>query len=157
MSISSQVKWRGSLTIALVMALLMSNVAFAAKPVSMQAPVNGEIVSGIYVVAGTGSGAAVEVSIDNGSWLPATGGKSWTYNWDTTAYSNGSHVVSARYVGSATKVSATVTVNNVIGPRQPVAGEVLINEFVAANSITQTSEWVEILSGLEEGQTVIAP
>ena len=96
MSISSQVKWRASLTIALVMALLMSNAAFAAKPVNMLAPVNGEIVSGIYVVAGTGSGAAVEVSIDSGIWMVATGGKSWTFNWDTTAYSDGSHIVSAR-------------------------------------------------------------
>lgn len=150
MRVSFRTKWRGSLTIALVMALLMSNVAFAAKPVTMLAPVNGEVVSGVYVVAGTGSGAAVEVSIDNGTWLAASGGKSWTFNWDTTVYSNGPHVVSARYVGSTTKVSATVTVNNVTGPRQPVAGEVLINEFVAANSVTQTSEWVELYNTSSE-------
>ncbi|MGA9399130.1 MAG: lamin tail domain-containing protein [Anaerolineaceae bacterium] len=150
-----QVKIKGGISIALVMALLMTSVVSAARPVSMTAPVNGEIVSGIYVVRGTGSGTAVEVTIDSGAWMRASGTKSWTYSWNTTTYSEGSHVVSARYIGSSSIVSATVTVDNIPdGPRQPVAGEVLINEFVAANSVTQTSEWVELYNTTSETLTI---
>jgi len=38
----------------------------------------------------------------------------------------------------------TVTARPLAATRQPVIGEVLINEFVAANGTLQTSEWVEL-------------
>lgn len=139
--------WGKALAIALIMALLSSNTAFAAKPVTIKTPVSGEIVSGVYLVTGTGSGADTQVSIDGGDWQATSGGKSWSFSWDTTAYTDGPHTVSARYSDGSSSVSVDVTVaNTVSGPRQPATGEVLINEFVAANGTVQTSEWVELFN-----------
>ena len=143
--------WGRALAIALIMALLTSNTVFAAKPVSLKTPVSGETVSGVYLVTGTGSGADTQVSIDGGVWQATSGGKSWSFSWDTTAYTDGPHTVSARYTDGSAPVSVNVTVTNTVsGPRQPVAGEVLINEFVANNGTVQTSEWVELFNTTTE-------
>lgn len=143
--------WGKSLVIAIVMVMLVSSVAYAAKPVSIKTPVSGEVVSGVYLVTGTGGGAATEVAIDGGAWQATSGGKNWSYSWDTTAYSDGSHTVYARYTDGSSATSVNVTVSNgPSGPRQPVAGEVLINEFVAANGTIQTSEWVELYNTTSE-------
>lgn len=136
--------WARALTIALVMALLTSNVALAAKPVVIKTPIAGEVVSGTYLVTGTGGGAAVQVSIDGSVWQAATGTRSWSYNWNTTTYMDGPHTVYARYADGTGMASVNVTVTNNSGPRQPAIGEVLINEFVAANGALQTTEWVEL-------------
>jgi len=143
--------WGRALTIALVMILLTSSVALAAKPVVIKTPINGEVVSGLYLVTGTGGGAATQVSIDGGTWQATSGGKNWSYSWDTTVFSNGPHTVSARYADGSSTTSVNVTVTNgSSGPRQPVIGEVLINEFVAANGTVQTSEWVELYNTTAE-------
>ena len=42
--------WGRALTIALVMVMLTSNIALAAKPVVITTPVSGEVVSGLYLV-----------------------------------------------------------------------------------------------------------
>lgn len=143
--------WGRSLVIAIVVALLVSSVAFAAKPVAIKTPISGEVVSGVYLVTGSGGGAATQVSIDGGAWDAASGGKNWSYSWDTTAYGDGAHTVYARYADGSSTTSVDVTVaNGSGGPRQPVAGEVLINEFVAANGTLQTSEWVELYNTTNE-------
>lgn len=143
--------WGRALAIALIFVLLTSNVAMAARPATIKTPVSGETVSGVYLVTGTGDGRATEVSIDQGTWQATSGGKSWTYSWDTTLYSDGAHSVYARYIGTTTDVSVAVNVANApAGPRQPAAGEVLINEFVAANGTVQTSEWVELFNTTAE-------
>jgi len=143
--------WGKSLVIALVIVLLTTNVAQAAKPVAIKTPISGEIVSGSYVVTGTGGGAATEVSIDGEAWQATSGGKSWSYTWDTTLYSDSPHTVTARYTDGTSASSVNVTVaNSASGPRKPVVGEVLINEFVAANGTVQTSEWVELYNTTTE-------
>lgn len=136
--------WSKALTLTLVIVLLTANAALAAKPIAITTPTNNETVSGVYLVTGTGSGAATQASIDGGAWQSTSGGKNWSYSWDTTLYGNGSHTVTARYTDGSSSASRTVTVSNVSSPRPPVAGEVLINEFVAANGTIQTSEWVEL-------------
>jgi len=143
--------WRKSLVLAIAMMLLVPNVAFAAKPVSINTPINGEIVSGVYLVSGSGDGAATQISIDNGVWQATSGGKNWTFSWDTTIYNDGPHAVYARYADGSSTTSVNVNVANTpSGPRQPVIGEVLINEFVAANGTLQTSEWVELYNTTSE-------
>lgn len=138
--------WGKALAIALVMALLSTNAVYAAKPVSIKTPVSGETVSGIYLVTGTGDGRDTEVSIDSGAWQATSGGRSWSYNWDTALFSDGAHTVSARYLNDSVTTSVNVTVANAAGPRPPVTGEVLINEFVAASGTVQTTEWVELFN-----------
>lgn len=143
--------WGKSLFVAIVMAMLVSSAALAAKPVVIKTPVNGEVVSGVYLVTGSGGGAATQVAIDGGAWQATSGGKNWSYSWDTTAYSDGLHTVHARYASGSSPTSVNVTVSNApSGPRQPVAGEILINEFVAANGTLQTSEWVELYNTASE-------
>ena len=136
--------WGRALTIALVMVMLTSNIALAAKPVIIKTPISGEVVSGLYLVTGSGGGAATQARIDGGTWQATSGGRNWSYSWDTTLFSNGPHTVYARYAGGSSTTSVNVTVSNSSGPRQPALGEVLINEFVAANGTLQTSEWVEL-------------
>jgi beta-lactamase superfamily II metal-dependent hydrolase len=143
--------WGRALAIALVMVLLTSSAALAAKPVVIKTPISGEVVSGPYLVTGTGGGAATQVSINGGTWQATSGGKNWSYNWDTTIFNDGLHTVYARYADGSNTTSVNVTVaNGSSGPRQPAVGEVLINEFVAANGTLQTSEWVELYNTTSE-------
>lgn len=134
-----------SVVLMLVMVLLAPGTTYAARPVSIKTPTNNEIVSGVYMITGNGGGAATQVSIDGGAWVATSGGKNWSYSWDTTAYTNGAHTVYARYADGTSMTSVNVTVDNgSTNLRQPVVGEVVINEFVAANGTIQTSEWVEL-------------
>ncbi|UCE36873.1 MAG: hypothetical protein JSW00_15410 [Thermoplasmata archaeon] len=83
---------------------------------------SGGSVSGSVTIQGTahdpdkGIIESVYVSIDNkASWKLATGTSSWTFEWDTTKYSNGEHIIYAKaYDGedSSEIVSVTVTVDN---------------------------------------------
>ena len=143
--------WGKALVIALVMVMLTTNVVQAARPVAISTPTSGEVVSGTYLVTGTGGGAATQVAIDSGAWQATSGGKNWSYNWDTTIVSDGPHTVSARYADGSSTASVNVTVSNGVSSlRQPAIGEVLINEFVAVNGTVQTSEWVELYNTTAE-------
>ncbi len=56
----------------------------------------------------------VVVKIDEENWQIATGTTSWSYNWNTTAYSDGNHTITARaYYGTIyTETSIDVVVHN---------------------------------------------
>ena len=84
-----------SLIVAMALTLMFSSVAFAVKPVSISSPDEGEVVSGLYVITGTCGGADTEVSIDGGAWQPTSGGRSWSLDWDTTAYADGPVAIEA--------------------------------------------------------------
>lgn len=142
--------WSRALAVALVLVLLTSNVALAGKPVAIKTPLNGETVSGVTLITGTGDGSATQVSIDGGAWQATSGGKSWSYSWDTTTVSDGAHTISAQYTSGSGTASINVTVANSVGPRQPEAGEVVINEFVATVGTVQTTEWVELYNTTSE-------
>jgi len=81
---------------------------------------DGATVSGALVISGTASDIdgtvnRVEVSIDDGSWIVATGTESWSFDWDTTGVSNGNHTIHARsYDGDnhSYEVSVSVVVDN---------------------------------------------
>jgi len=87
-------------------------------------PVPGSTVAGTYRIAGIASDVdgtvrKVEVKIDNGEWIEASGNTSWIYDWDTTDVSNGQHTIRARsYDGTnnSVEVSVTVTVDNAPQP-----------------------------------------
>ncbi len=66
-------------------------------------PANKSRVSGNVVIVGRASDVdgnesivRVEVRIDNGTWVQATGTTSWSYEWNTTNVKNGNHVIYAR-------------------------------------------------------------
>jgi len=95
----------------ILMALLLSSVsvASAGKPLVITNPTANETVSGTYLVTGGGNGSPVEVSIDYVGWQPASGDKSWSYLWDTTAYSDGPHTVYVRYTDLSEEKSVSRT------------------------------------------------
>ena len=140
------------LLVMLVFSLTAAGSALAAKPVAIKTPINGATVSGLVEISGTGSGTDTAVSIDGGAWQATSGGKAWTFSWDTTAYADGSHTIVVQYTDGSSSASITVTVSNGGSStyRSPVAGEVLINEFVSAPSVTETSEWVELYNTTSE-------
>jgi len=95
--------------------------------VAITSPLNGSTVSGTVILVGTASDTdgtvqSVQVKIDTGSWINATGTASWSYDWDTTTTANRSHTIYARsYDGTnySNISSVTVTVNNIPPNHKP--------------------------------------
>ena len=91
---------------------------------TVTAPTAGETVSNTYAITGTasdpdGTVVMVEINIDGGSWVQATGTTSWNYDWNTTTVSDDQHTIYARSNDGSnysTEVSVTVTVNNTQPP-----------------------------------------
>lgn len=85
--------------------------------VSVTSPSGVQTVSGIITIAGNASDVdgdvqTVEIKIDNGDWITASGTTSWSYTWDTTKVSDGEHTISVRaYDGYDYSTIETVTVN----------------------------------------------
>ena len=109
-------------------------------------PCEGDTVSGILIINGTsddpdGIVEFVEVKIDDEDWYNASGTTSWSYNWDTTLFSDEQHSIYARsYDGEdySNMSMVNVTVNNyeneipiveIIYPDEgdTVAGTIIIN------------------------------
>lgn len=91
--------------------------------VSIAQPGNNSTVSGTLTLSGTanatgGAGIAqVQVSVDNGAPIAATGTASWTASIDTTALADGVHTITAQATdtgGLTGQASVTVTVSNTV-------------------------------------------
>jgi hypothetical protein len=103
----------------------------AAPSISIQSPGAGATVSGTVPVSGTASDEAgvakVEVRIDGGAWVAATGKANWSYAWDSAGVPNGTHTVAARATdtgGLSTVTSVGVTVSNVVALPGSAAGTI---------------------------------
>jgi len=63
-------------------------------------PVSGQAITGYYVVRGTATDdtgiSKVEVRVDDGTWVKATGTMVWSYDMDTSTLTPGVHLVKAR-------------------------------------------------------------
>ncbi len=89
---------------------------------SIYDPASGATVSGTHRILVSASDddavSKVEVQIDSGTWIDITtnwDGSYYYYDWDTTAYADGSHDVSARATDTASQTTTdtnSVTVNN---------------------------------------------
>ncbi len=87
---------------------------------TITSPSQGSVVSGTFTVNGTASDSDgdiqwVEVRVDNGNWIIATGTDNWTYQWNTTLLENGNHTINARsYDGEdySAEVNVTISVDN---------------------------------------------
>ena len=71
--------------------------------VTITYPSDGATVNGTITIQGTASDEdgdetiqKVEVKIDNGNWVVATGTTSWSYEWNTTQVENGQYTIYAR-------------------------------------------------------------
>jgi hypothetical protein len=90
-----------------------------APVVSISAPGAGSSVAGTLAVSGTASDnvsvVKVEVRVDSGSWVVASGTATWSWSWATTTVANGTHTLAARATDGAGNVSTTtrtLTVSN---------------------------------------------
>ncbi|RLF31432.1 MAG: hypothetical protein DRN07_07185, partial [Thermoplasmata archaeon] len=117
-------------------------------------------VSGTVTIQGNAGDAdgtiqSVQVKIDNGSWLTATGTTSWSRSWDSTSVSNGQHEISARsYDGEdySTVASITVMVANNHKPSvvitQPENGST-VNGTIVITGTTEDEDGNETLQKVE--------
>jgi hypothetical protein len=96
------------------------NIASPSPSVTITSPVSGSSVAGIVSVSGTASDSvsitSVQVSVDGGSYSPASGTNTWSFNLNTSSLSNGPHSLTAQATDAAgiTATSSTLalTVNN---------------------------------------------
>jgi hypothetical protein len=108
-------------------------------------PSNSETMSETVTVQGTaydadGTIQSVQVRIDAGDWQTATGTTSWSYDWDTTQYSNDYYTISARSFDGqdySEKESVQVTVNNI----DEVAPVVTSGPSVSPTQTTAVITW----------------
>ncbi len=99
-------------------------VDFTPPTVFINSPANGSTVAGTISVSGIASDnvtvANVQISIDNGAWVTASGTTSWSFSLNTQNMLNGTHTISARATDGSGNVSSTpsvtVRVFNVPGP-----------------------------------------
>ena len=81
--------------------------------VSLLAPTNGTLVSGNLLISGTAADnfavQKVEVELDHGLWVTATGTTSWGLNLNSSNFLNGPHLISARATDTSGNISVTNT------------------------------------------------
>lgn len=138
----------GITTVATV-AVAAASPVFAAKSgghktdtvppsVGISSPVPGATLSGIVTVSGTASDnvsvASVAVSVDSGAYQAAAGTTSWSYALNTTAYADGSHMISAR----ATDTSGNATITSVSVSIANAGASVSISSPAAGSTVTGT-------------------
>jgi hypothetical protein len=82
-------------------------------------PADGQTISGTFRISGGASpGAAIQLRVDNGTWLKLsglTGTRGWSCGWDTTIFANGAHTLEFKAVqgdNESIVVTRHVTVSN---------------------------------------------
>lgn len=113
---------------------------------SITAPTNGSTIQGsVNILASATDNVAVskvEISIDNGAPIVLTSSP-YSYSWDSTKATNGSHTITARSYDAAGNVSDTasytVTVNNSTTTPPPTTGVNLALNRPASALSTSTS------------------
>jgi chitodextrinase len=100
--------------------LLVTTKPIPPPTVSITSPTNGQTVSGTVTISGSAGSSiglsSIQISIDGGSYAPATGTTSWTYPLNTGGLSNGTHTITAEATdigGNTNTASITIVVSNV--------------------------------------------
>ncbi|MEY2429441.1 MAG: hypothetical protein QOJ40_2326, partial [Verrucomicrobiota bacterium] len=79
--------------------------------VSIQSPAGNAIVTANLTISGTASDniavQKVEIRLDNGPWVTASGTSTWNYSLNSSNFLNGPHMVSARATDSSNTLSST--------------------------------------------------
>ena len=102
-------------------------------------PVNGSTVSGALSVSGLASDnigvQKVEISLDSGDWILASGTNSWSYSLNTANLPNGLHSLSARATDTSDNVSS---IDSVTARFFNIPGDYL-QRLSAGNSVDVTN------------------
>jgi Big-like domain-containing protein len=118
-----------------------------APTIAIVTPLAGITVTGSLLVSGVTTDnvlvSTVDVKVDQGSFRPATGTVSWTYLLDTSPFTGGGHVITARATDLAgNSATASVTVQVTTGPPSgspPPAGGYF--------ALTSVGQWGALPSG----------
>jgi hypothetical protein len=106
----------------------VSNVTadVTAPTVAISSPTAGATVTGAVTVAGNAADNStvtrVEVAIDGGAYVLASGTTSWTSSWSSSAVADGTHSITSKATdgaGNTTLASVTVTSSNAAPPTPP--------------------------------------
>jgi peptidoglycan/xylan/chitin deacetylase (PgdA/CDA1 family) len=134
-----------------------------APTVNITSPVNNATVSGTQLVTASASDnkaiASVQLKLDGINLGPVLTASPYTYSWDTTSASNGSHNLTAVATNSSglTTTSGTVTVNVQNSTTPPSTGSNLIsNPSFEASDGTNPTGWSADRWGTNTAQFVYA-
>ncbi len=92
----------------------------------------------------------VEVRVDSGAWQTAEGVESWSYEWDTSGLSEGSHTLSCRATDAGGNVQNPASITVVIDRTPPVITQATTPQQAYLNS---QSQWVVPLYGQVDDAT----
>ena len=142
----------------------VSNADTTPPAVSIAAPAAGATVGGAISVSGnasdSGGVASVAVSVDGGSYTPATGTASWSESLDTSALSNGPHTITARALdtsGNASTANVGVTVRNAdttaptVQIASPAAGATLTGTVTVSGSSSDNAQVASVAVAVDGG------
>ena len=120
---------------------------FFMATVVINSPTNGSTVAGTISFSGTAADnvavAKVEINIDSGSWITASGTTSWSYSLNTVNVLNGMHLLSARATDTSGNISSipasTVRFFNVPGNYLQ-----RISAVVSARALQHGLRWLQL-------------
>jgi hypothetical protein len=152
-----------SAVLGLVLACLPST-ALAGHPsvfVAVKSPASGSTVFGSITISGTASAKfgvrSVSVAVDAGSFQPAGGSSSWTYQLNTDNLTNASHTITARAAdtrGQTATSSITISVNNTpptISIGSPTPGSVVSGRVVVSGTSSSQAGVASVQVRVESG------
>ncbi|HXX42804.1 MAG TPA: alpha-amylase family glycosyl hydrolase [Chthoniobacterales bacterium] len=93
-----------------------SSFADTIPPTSaINSPNDGSTLQGQATISGNASDniavQSVEVQIDGSDWTPATGTTSWSFNFNSANFLNGSHIINERAIDTSGNISDVNTIN----------------------------------------------
>jgi hypothetical protein len=142
-------------------AFSLSSVDQTAPTLTLSAPGAGSTVSGSTTVSADAGDnadlASVQFKLDGANLGAPVAAAPYRVEWDTTAVSNGSHVLSAiasDAVGNAATVIATVTVSNASQPPPPSTVITVAKVFEGSDTDRQTHTFA-LTAAVAAGQTLI--
>lgn len=137
-----------------VVNVTVSNEKENPPSVVIDEPDRGQTVTGVVQIEGIahdpeGNLTGVAVRIDQGPWKTAQGRENWSYRWDTSAFSDGEHTITARAHdrGETAHHNITVTVDNgnqtPVEIEQPVAGADVEGTVTVAGTVDEGNASVQ--------------
>jgi hypothetical protein len=112
-----------------------------APTVAISAPSPSSTVAGAFQVTGTASDntsvSSVQVKVDNGSPVMASGTMSWSAGLDSTTWASGNHTITAQAVDGAGNLQSTSVVVTVATPSTTTASgpDITLNDPSATNGL----------------------
>src|SRR5205823_3484129 len=112
----------GNATTSAAVSVIVSNADTTPPTVAVTAPLAGSTVSGTVTVSASASDnvgvSGVQFFVDGTAVGPLDTAAPYSYSWNTTTLSNGTHVLSAKATDAAgnatTSAAVTVTVSNAV-------------------------------------------